>query len=45
MCDSCSQVGPSRRSLLLGGAALATILSSGVSLELSPSPPTRLIQR
>ena len=25
MCDSCSQAGPSRRSLLLGGAALATI--------------------
>ena len=25
MCDCCSQAGPSRRSLLLGGAALATI--------------------
>ena len=36
MCDSCSQAGPSRRSLLLGGAALATIPLIGSAARAQP---------
>ena len=36
MCDSCSQAGPSRRSLLLGGAALATIPLVGNVAQAQP---------
>ena len=36
MCDSCSQAGPSRRSLLLGGAALATIPLVGSVAQAQP---------
>ena len=36
MCGSCSQAGPSRRSLLLGGAALATIPLVGRVAQAQP---------
>ena len=36
MCDSCSQASPSRRSLLLGGAAFAAIPLVGRAAQAQP---------